>query len=46
MLDPGGQRRLRNAAGLGGAAEMLLASQGEKEIELVDHTEKPFRSRL
>ena len=37
LLHAGRQRRLGDAAGLGGAAEMLLAGQRQDEIELVDH---------
>ena len=37
LLHAGRQRRLGDAAGLGGAAEMLFAGQGQEEFELVDH---------
>jgi len=36
LLDPGGQRRLGHAAGLGRAAEMPLARQRQKEFQLID----------
>ena len=36
LLDAGRQRRLGDAAGLGGAAEMLFAGQREEEFQLVD----------
>ena len=36
LLDSGRQRRLGDAAGLGGAAEMLLAGQRQEEFELID----------
>ena len=36
LLDPGGQRGLGHAAGLGRAAEMPLARQRQKEFQLID----------
>jgi hypothetical protein len=37
LLDAGGKRGLGDAAGFGGAAEMLLAGEREEEFQLVDH---------
>ncbi len=37
LLHAGRQSRLGDAAGLGGAAEMLFPRQGEQKFELVDH---------
>ena len=37
LLHAGRQGRLGHSAGLGGAAEVLLAGQRQDEIELVDH---------
>ena len=39
LPDGGRQRRLRDAASLGGAAEMPLPGQRHEEFELVDHRE-------
>ena len=36
LLDPGGQRGLGHAAGLGRAAEMPLARQRQKKFQLID----------
>jgi hypothetical protein len=44
LLHTGRQRRLGDAARLGGAAEMPLPRQRQNEIELVDHTESLFFS--
>ena len=39
LLDAGGKRRLRYAAGLGRAPEMLLLRKRQQEFQLVDHCE-------
>ena len=40
-LHPGGKRRLRHAAGLGGAAEMAFAGQGQQKLQPVDQGAAP-----
>ncbi|KAF1857804.1 hypothetical protein Lal_00041258 [Lupinus albus] len=45
LLHPGRERLLRDAAGLGRMAEMLLAGQREQEVELVDHADQRLRQR-
>src|ERR1700680_900283 len=42
LLDAGGQRRLGDAAGVGGTAEMLFAGKRQKVFELVDHRGNGF----
>ena len=42
LLHAGRERRLRHAAGLGGAAEMPFARQRQDEVELVDHRKVLF----
>ena len=42
LFDAGRKRRLCHAAGLGGAAEVLLTGQGQDEVEFVDHPIKPY----
>ena len=37
LFDSGRQGRLCDAAGVSGAAEMLLARQGEEEDQLINH---------
>ena len=39
LLDPGGKRRLGHAAGLRGAAEMLLPRQRQEKFQLVDQSD-------
>src|SRR5262245_45079776 len=46
LLDAGRERRLTDAAGFGGVAEMPLARQRNDEFELLNHVAMPHTARI